>query len=209
MHLVARVGRAQAGRLTHNIEVSLKRRLGLSVGFVQYPPKPFADNRHLYSTVRYVLRQAEHHDVECDPHQEGSNLPDLLGLRVLGRYTRDNVARWLPRLRQPDLLECFGRTELAPDDGQLDQVLEAAMAAGCRNDLQGSSREVVTLRRAVVEVVGDRLRSVELADMLGLSRRSVELLRRKPVERELVQAIRLQLGLLLPVETQQERFTRA
>lgn len=198
VHLAARVDRAGAGRLTHAVEVSLRRRLGLTVGFMQYPPKPLVDNQHLYSTVRYILRQADRHGVEGDPRCEGSSLPDLLGLRLLGAYTAQNVRRWLPRLRQPELLECLAVTEFAPADGQVEQVLPAALAAGCVADLRGRAAETVALRRAVVEVLGDRLRTPEVANMLGLSSRGVQLLRKKPVRSELVLAIRLQLGVQLP-----------
>ena len=59
LHLVARCDRPRAGRLTHSIEVSLKRKLKLPIGFTQYPPQSIEDNRHLYNTVQYILRQSE------------------------------------------------------------------------------------------------------------------------------------------------------
>lgn len=195
VHLAARVDRAGAGRLAHAVEVALKRRLRLSVGFAQYTPKPLADNAHLYSTVRYVLRQVERHGVEADPFREASNLHDLLGLRTLGAYTRENIRRWLPRLRQHDFLQLLGVTELAPCDGRVENILPAALAAGCVPQLTGSSREVVALRRAIIEVIGERQSAVETAALLGCSRREVARRRVKPFDPALVRAIRLQLCL--------------
>lgn len=195
VHLAARVDRAGAGRLAHAIEVSLKSRLALTVGFVQYPPRALVDNSHLYNTVKYVLRQVDRHAIEGDPYREGSTIPDLLGLRTVGAYTVENLRRWLPRLRQHDYLELLGVTDLAPSDGRVEDVIPAALAAACLTSIEGSKREVVALRRAIIEVIGERLHTVDVAALLGCSRREVERRRAKPFDAKLVQAIRLQLGL--------------
>lgn len=195
VHLAARVDRAEAGRLLHGVEVSLKRRLGLGTGFVAHDPIPLRDNHHLYNTVRYVLRQGERHGVDVDPGREASNVPDLLGLRVLGGYTRTNLRRWLPRLQTADFLEALGASSLAPSEGEVDDVIPAALAAGCRAELSGASREVVALRRAIVDVIGDRRTCREMAALFGQTRRNVELLRTRPVDEQLARAIRLQLDL--------------
>lgn len=198
VHLAARIDRAGAGHLARMIESSLKQRLALKAGFVQYKPKPIEDNHHLYRTVRYVLQQVERHGVNTDPRREGSSLPDLLGMRLVGRYTVANLRRWLPRLARPDFLECMGLTDLAPADDQLELLLPAALAAGCRSDLTGRSRAVLDLRRAILEIVGDRLGTAAAAELLGINARAIQRLRARPVDDELVQAIRLQLGLARP-----------
>ena len=195
VHLVARVERRGAGRLAQAIEVSLKRRLGLSTGFAQHEPRPLIDNAHMYNTVRYVLRQTERHKLDVDPLREGSNLLDLAGLRVLGSYTADNVRRWLPRLGRHELLEMLGVAELVPVDGEVDQVIPAAMAASCCSSLTGSTREVVALRHAIIEVIGRRLPARDIAALLDCSRREIERRRQRPADPGLVRAIRLQLCL--------------
>lgn len=199
VHLAARVDRGDAGRLTHAIEASLRQRLGLTIGFVQYEPKLLSDQHHLTSTVRYILAQADRHGVTSDPRREGSNLPDLLGLRLLGRYTRDNLERWLPRLGLPDFLEPLGVTVLAPARAPVEDIIPATLAAGCRADLVGSSREVVALRRAAAEILADHLRTTAAAAMLGISPRGLQRLRERPIDTSLVRAIELQLGLELPL----------
>lgn len=209
VHLAARVDRATAGRLTGAIESSLRQRLALPVGFTQHPPKPIVDQHHLIGTIRYVLRQLSRHGVSSDPRSEGTSLPDLLGLRLIGAYTRTNMQRWLPRLGLPDWLEALGVTELAPADGPLGRILPAALAAGCRTDLAGSRPEVVALRGAIVAVIGDRLTTREIAALLHKTPRAIQLLRKRPVDEELAQAIRLQLGLALPFEDAGGPLTRS
>lgn len=200
LHLAARCDRLQAGRLAHNVGVSLKRRLRLPVGFSQYPPKPIEDNRHLANTIRYILRQSEHHGLDNDPGREGCSVPDLLGMRTIGQYTARNVQRWLPRLKRAELLEMLAVASLEPSDEPLHAIIPAALAAGCRNDLKGSDRAMVALRRAVVSIVGERLSTPALADMLAVSDRSIYWLRKQPLDQDLVTAIRLQLGLALASE---------
>jgi hypothetical protein len=52
------------------------------------------------------LTQIKRHGVtHLDPLLEATNLPDLLGLRSVGRYTAANVRRVLPRIQRGQLLE--------------------------------------------------------------------------------------------------------
>ena len=150
------------------------------------------------------LRQVIHHRItHVDPYLEGTNLPDLLGLRVTGRYTRDRVARVLPRLTRSDLLELFGLSQLKPADGPLERIVAAAAATICAvsETLDGRSARVTSARRAVIEVIGQRLNGPQIAKLLGVNRSTVSRLRRIPASQTHVQAIRLQLGLwqALPV----------
>ncbi|MFH2007479.1 MAG: hypothetical protein ABI333_12915 [bacterium] len=197
LHAAARCTRKEAGGLAHRIGVSLKRKLALPVGFVQHPPKPIADTWHLYNAVEYILTQPEHHelDPELDPRHDASSLPDLLGLRPIGSYTAEHVRRWLPRLRRAAALKWLGVPALDPVDGPLDSIVEATLAAGCRNNLVGSSKEVIDLRCAAVKVIGNRRTAEEIAAMLEVSLRTVTWLRGRSVDEALVRAIRLQLNL--------------
>jgi hypothetical protein len=197
LHAAARCSRREAGGLAHRLGVSLRHRLALPVGFVQYAPKPIADNWHLYNVVEYILTQPEHHelDPELDPRRDASSLPDLLGMRLIGSYTAENVRRWLPRLRRAAALKWMGVPALEPVDGPVDGIVEAALVAGCRNDLVGSTKEVIDLRCAAVKVIGNRRTAEEISAMLEVSVRTVTWLRGRQVNEDLVRAIRLQLGL--------------
>lgn len=197
LHVVAGCDRQESGRLMHRIESSLKQRLGLKAGFVQYRPKPIGDSRHLYHVVGYSLRQRQHHCLPLDPRAESSSASDLLGLRTLGQYTARTVRRWLPRLRRQDILTAAGLPEPRPTDACPDglSLREALRAAGCRNDLIGASREVVALRRAAVTVIGDQHSRATLARWLGVDRRTISRLRLQKPNRDLVHALRLQLGI--------------
>ncbi len=206
LHVAARCNRSAAGLLSHRIGSSLKQRLQLPVGFVQYPPKPIEDNHQLYNTVRYVLRQREHHGLAPDPRSEGSNLSDLLGLRIIGRYTIQNMQRWLPRIQRRDLLDLSGLSTLVglpatlPADAPITQeILRTAMqAAGCLTDLSGSSNELIQLRSAAIaamDAVGQQLSAPKLAALLRVNKRTVLRLRTTQPDPDLVHAVGLQLSL--------------
>lgn len=194
-HATVACDRARAGQFAHSVEASLKQLLCLPVGFAQYEPKPIVDGRHLYHAVRYSLRQPERHGVDADPFREASNLPDLLGLRLLGSYTVSNLRSRLPRLRRDELLEWLGVPTLEAMDDPVEQIWEAARRATALGTLRGSSPLAVSARRAAVVVVGRRLGTAEIAQRLFASERSVRWLRSTPADPALVRAIRLQLGL--------------
>ena len=83
-----------------------------------------------------------------------------------------------------------------PADDPLDRVVEAGMAAAGLSSLHGNACEIIDIRRAVIQVVGRRLSTETLAKLLKIDRRTVQRLRGKPADRQLVEAIRLQLGLI-------------
>jgi hypothetical protein len=195
LHLETASRRAEAGRLAHDVEVSLRRRLAIAVPFAPAFIKPIEDARHLYATFRYVLRQRAHHGLEGDPLREASNLLDLLGLRTLGRYTRANVRRLLPRVTRADLLELLGVAGLAPREAPLEEVVDAALSALTLPGLAGFGAEVQAARRAVVEVVGGRVPARVLGSWIGVGERTVFRLAARRADDELVCAVRLQLDL--------------
>ena len=194
LHLEAMCDRIAAGRFAHGIEASLRQRLRLPVGFAQYTPEPIRNHRHLRNAFKYILTQHKRHGLQADLLFEASNAPDLLGLRLLGRYTLENVRRWLPRVRRTDLLQWLSLPELGPADGPLDQLEAATLAALCLDDLHGSSQAVITARRAMVEILGSSVSNREAAERLGVGPRTLRWLRTRPADPELVTAIRLQLG---------------
>ncbi len=195
LHLLAMCSSRAASVLVHRIEASLKQRLGLPVGFAMYPHEPVRDARHLRYGFRYVLTQHDHHGLQIDPHREGTNLPDLVGLRLVGTETHANVRRWLPRISRAELLGWLGAPRLKPAHEPVGAAVEAGLAAACLGELHGSARPAQEVRRAVLEVMGRRVSVMELAAQLGVTERTVHRLRRRPVDPRLVEAVRLQLGL--------------
>jgi hypothetical protein len=196
LHLLVACARAAAGRLAAVIALSLHRRLRLESGFSPAHFTPVKDARHLYSAFSYVLRQAERHKLTVDPLREASNLPDLLGLRPLGGYTRGNVRRILPRVQRADLLELLQLPALEPASTPISEIVLATLAATALPDLDGRALHVVEARRAAIEVVGSALPVSACARLLAIEERSVYRLRERPADAELVLAIRRNLDLI-------------
>jgi hypothetical protein len=195
LHLETLCSARAASRLSQRIGTSLSQRLKLAVSFVTYPHRPVLNQQHLSRTFRYIVTQFEHHGVEFRSSFEATNIPDLLGLRLIGRYTLDNVRRYLPRVRPQTLLEWTGLTSLRPADGPISALVDAAMAATALNCLDGRSLPVVEARRAMLEIAGPQLNTADLTSLLGVARRTLFDLKHRPVNAALVNAIRLQLGL--------------
>lgn len=196
-HLQGATGRAGGGaEFARRVEGSLARRLGYEVGFERAHVEPVKDIWHLYNLFSYVLRQGKRHGVShLDPLLECTNVPDLLGLRRVGGYTAANVRSLLPRVRREQLLELLDVPELVPCDGPLEEIPVAAAAAMCRPRLEGRCGAVVAARRAMIEVVGDRLSGQALSALVGLDVSNIYRQRLQPADEELVKMIRLQLGL--------------
>ncbi len=195
LHLEALCSDRAASRLCQRIATSLKQRLNLSMSFVTYPHEAIGDQRYLFNTFRYLLTQHKRHDVELRSFLEATNIPDLLGLRPMGRYTRGNVQRALPRVHAATVLDWLGLSGLRPAGGPLNAVVDATLSASALSSLTGRSRSVVDARRCLLEVVGHRLNGSELASLLGVAERTLYDLKHRPADPELVRAIRLQLGL--------------
>lgn len=195
LHMEALCSERAAGRLCQRIGTSLKQRLKLPVPFVTYDHEPIRDQRHLFNSFRYDLTQHEQHKLDWRTFFEATNLPDLLGMRLVGGYTRENVRRCLPRVRRATILGWLGLTGLQPADGPLQELYEATLSAAALSSLAGRSAEVVEARCAMIEVVAGRLGSAETARLLGVTDRTVQLFKHRAFDPKLVHAIRLQLGL--------------
>ena len=191
------LGDPRAARdLARRLEQSLQRQLGLPVGFAPVDWEPVERYFRLRNAFFYVLRQCRHHRLDVDPAFEGTNLPDLLGLRLHGGYGRELLRAALPRVHRPDLLGVMGVESLTPADGPLDGVRLATERALAIGTLTGRSQEVLLGRRAALAVLEARVAPIEAARLLEISRVSVHRLRRRPVQPALVAAIRGQLGLM-------------
>ena len=122
-HLLPRCDARAANQLNQRIESSLKQRLNLPVSFVSYPPEPIRTQSQLYNTVRYVLTQHKRHDVLLGQFIDATNIPDLVGMRLVGAYTRANLTKAIPRLRRNRILQWTGLTDLCPVDGPVSAIV--------------------------------------------------------------------------------------
>jgi hypothetical protein len=193
VHMKSACSHAEGEEYARQVEISITKQLG-GAGFAEAKVDPIAEQWHLHNLCDYILRQDRRHGIEhLDPLRECSNLPDLLGARLLGAYTLGNLKRALPRWRRDDFLRLIGVSELEPADGPLELLREAAAAAICRPELAGNAREVTAGLTAAAKVAEGLLPRARLATLLGVSRRTVYRLKDREADPALVHAIRLQL----------------
>ncbi len=174
------------------MKIGLARHLDLEVPFGPAHYEPMRDQRHLSSTADYLWRQEAHHGTSADLLHDGSNLSDLLGMRLVGSYTRANLARYLPRVTRADLVQRLG-LDLRGEISRWEPLTEAAAAAACLPDLQGRSTAVVEARAAAVQVARAALPGRQIAELLGVGERAVRKLAVRTAPIELVDAISLQM----------------
>ena len=194
LHMEAMNDELACGELARRVEISITRSLKLPVGFAPPYLKPIYDQDHLRKTFFYDLNQLRNHNVlHTDPLGLATNIPDLLGMRLLGRNTRAQMEAWLPRVQDSALLACLGIGALPEGDLPLDLLAEAAAAAVGVPALVGRSEPVRQARRAAVAVADGALPWTALARQLGACVSMVRKLRRQPADPDLVKATRLQL----------------
>jgi hypothetical protein len=199
LHLGASCTRSDCGRLAQRISVSLRRRLGIQTRFSRAYIGAMKNAKHLYNSFHYILGQQRRHQLRCDPFQEGSNLPDLLGLRLVGRHTIRKVRKILPRVRREELMSHLGVDSLKPVEDPsdcLELLPRAGIMAAAVSDLDGLSRDKIRARRAIIEIARSHASVDDLMNLLSVSRRTIYRLLRTNVDPSLVYATRLQLDLL-------------
>ena len=207
LHLENMGPREESMEMARRIELSLGRKLANDPRFVKASLEDITDQYHLINTFTYILKQDRRHGLSLDPLRDASNLPDLLGLRLLGQYTATRVRQHLPRIQRAQLLECLGVQNLVPADGPPEHLIPAAAAAIGRSRLKGCSAEVTAARRAVIEIAGRSLGCIKLASLLGLHRTTVFRIKARPVDAKLVEAVRLQVALHDLRQTNMGAFT--
>lgn len=173
IHLLLACAPPAALECGRRIEIGLTQRLQLQPGFNRAHVQPVRDQRHLTNTFRYILKQEERHEVSLDPFHDASALPDLLGLRVIAPELLPRVREWLPRVDVPGL-----RSLLPAGSKALDERILAVSAAATFGlpRLGGYDARTVAARAAAVQV-GRDLPTQRLAELLGVSPRSVRRLR--------------------------------
>jgi hypothetical protein len=200
LHAEAVCSRAEAGELQRRLGISLSKKLKLPVRFQSYEPKPIVSPAHRLSCLKYVVTQDVRHAlVDWDPYREYTNLPDLIGARLNGRYTARNVSYFLPRLKIRELYQWIGIAPLDPAElphtsaPVFEGIYEATLRAACLLDLQTRTPAHQAASRAALAVLGDRYTQQQAACLLGLSRSTVQRAHRQPADALLVRAIQLQL----------------
>lgn len=195
LHTLLATDRRGGAEFCRRVEIALQQGRAPLPGFSRVHVTPVHSQRHLGKAFEYILDQEKHHGTDLDPLHEASIVPDLLGLRPLGRFVAEHVHRHLPRTTRTRLLNALAVSSLTPANTPVDLLPTAAEAAACIPSLKGSSPAAVEARAAVVQLAASRLRTPALAAMLGCTPRSVNRLRRRPADPNLVRAIQLQLDL--------------
>jgi len=219
VHIEVACERRAAGRLAQRVGSSLRRLLKLPSTFAPAHLEPVRNQRHLIRTFHYVLGQEKHHGSELDPLHEASNLPDLLGLRLLGRFTANSVATLLPRVNRegllahfsPPLARALGTARPSLEDAPLFEaalLLDAAAAAFALPTAHASGRSAARAKRAVVQLAGRRCEAWRMGELLRLAPRTIHRYRNMPIDDEAVAAVHGQLRLRIAL-TQMRRTNTA
>lgn len=194
VHVLLMCSRAEAGRAAQALACRLRRALDSDICFDRARILPVNHQSHLGNAAEYILRQDQRHGFVTDPLHDASLLPDLLGLRVLGREAVVRFREHLPRLGRTALLDMLGVRSLEPG-GDPSFLPDAAAAALGLASLADHRPDTVLARAALVHAA-DRMRHSEVADLLGgADRKTVRRLRARAVPSVLVQAVCLQAGL--------------
>ena len=195
--LVAVDDERAAAEFARRVEISIQNSLRPGVGFAPAHLTPVLTQRHLRHAFRYILGQEGHHGVELDPLHDGSNLPDLLGMRTIGLSTVGNVRSLLPRIGRADLVRELPSPEVLEEErtiGLLDlpYLADAAAAAFGLPNIRGSKPEALIARIAAVNI-GRRVASAALvARALGISAATVRRLSKLEVSDEVIDAVEAQ-----------------
>ena len=195
VHIEAACSERDAYQFARRVESSFGRKLALPVGFERARVKPVRDQRHLSNLFDYCMRQEEHHGSELDPKFSGSNLPDLLGMRLLGRYTVEQLRQMLPRKSRALLLRYLSCERLDDATPCLSDLAESAAAAFAVPALVGRGKKVIAARRAAVHLMNGHASLSDIGRQLSLPLRALRfLLRQRPRPEELA-AVRMQMQL--------------
>ncbi len=194
LHYLLFCDRPRAGRFLQRVNESLRRGLGLPVGFSQAYGKAVDSQRYLRTAFSYVVGNTAKHEIDYDPLHEASVLPDLLGMRVLGAEAPRIVRESLPGVNRRKLLGYFGISALEPaDDARW--IVEAAAAALALPGLGEGGRDGLRARCVAAHLVGSRLADAELSSLMEVSTRSLRRLRLREPEPGLLHAVGLQVAL--------------
>jgi hypothetical protein len=191
--LIAACARALAVATGKRITLGLGRALGVEAGFGTVYAKPVEDQTHLRRAFSYVLRQHQHHGLPGESWPEACSLPDLLGLRPIGRCIARSVEQHLPRLYETR--HTLGIPPLALADGPLEWIVEAGCAALALPNPPPRGKARGAVHRAALEIMGRRICNDEKARLLDVNERTLRRITERPLSPMLLWAIRAQLAL--------------
>jgi REP element-mobilizing transposase RayT len=203
IHLVVVLTREEAGRLAQRVSVSLGRLAATPLGSANYTP--VETRKHLERLVGYAFRQPTRHGLPV--HRAlwtGSAHLDLLGMRILPGL-RLRLGEVLPRFGPRQIANAIGldgfdlRPHPLADVRRLGafEIADAASAVFAAGpDLRTNKRPDRRARVAVAALArAAGITVVEVAEALGVWRRSARRLAdRRPDARDL-HAVRLRLAL--------------
>ncbi len=135
---------------------------------------PMQDEQHPMRAFEYILRNDERHGVEPDPWRENTNLPDLLGLRVVHAATIPRVRAHLPRVDAAALRAMADWPVLVPGRPAAERVRSELADAMC------ATVAVSSLSVRSVAVTDARAAAASLAVQAGVSRSAVRELLQVP-----------------------------
>jgi len=171
LHSLLACEKEAAAEYGRRVEISSQLALDLGSPYAPARVRPIKDQAHLRSTFRYILDQDTRHGITGRPYSEASNLPDLVGFRGLGAFTRETLRLHLPRISDERILSM--RPEFRVDRSPLTvadapQLADAAAAAFALPHLRGNRPETVAARAAAVAVGRTFLRPAQVRWALGL-----------------------------------------
>ena len=76
LHLTAKTDHREAGELGRRLEISLQKRHDYGTPFLRVHRTTLTDQRHVFSSCMYDMRQRERHDLASDPFLEATSAPD-------------------------------------------------------------------------------------------------------------------------------------
>ena len=194
-HAVLLCSRAAAGQFAGRGASALRYAMRLAVPFEPASIRPIRDQRHLANAFDYVLRQEQRHGIARDGFHEGSNLPDLVGLRVVGHDCAKLLRQYLPRTSQASLLRKFDVDWATPVAFDPRLLLDAALATFGMTSLSGRAPATIAARATAIAAAGKQMSADELASLFGIDVRTVFRMRATPRDPKAVRAVQLQLQL--------------
>ncbi len=192
LHLLIVNNRREAGEFARVVEMALKRRLDLDIGFSPAYIKQIHGQQHFIKTFFYILGQGQHHKILNDPFHEASNVLDIIGLRTINSHAATLVNQYLPRVNKEAVLNLLN---INLDKTIKDfSVLRAATASVVGVDkFHKRVDSEIDVRAAAIKIVGNKLPVSTLAKQLDVSQRTIYRLKKRQANPMIIEALKSQL----------------
>ncbi|MFP6685533.1 MAG: hypothetical protein VB934_12500, partial [Polyangiaceae bacterium] len=189
--------RSRAERLLHR----LRNRFACSNGIQEATKNacltPITSHGALRDTFHRLMKGTPVSIDEADRHHDASNLPDLVGLRVTGDYTRLNVRALLPQIHGPELMAYLDMPGIQPPATAAlwNSLPDAAAAAFALPAIDTRNSGGARARTAAVHTARRHLSVTRMSQLMHIRRRTVRRLDRAKLRPADVRAVRMQLTL--------------